>query len=40
MSSRRLNVETGRWQQPTAIPFNEIKCALCLKLEDEVHFLL
>ena len=40
MSSHRLKVETGRWQQPTAIPFNEIKCALCLKLEDEVHFLL
>ena len=24
----------------TAIPFNERKCTLCLKLEDEFHFLL
>ena len=40
MSSHRLKVETGRWQKPTAIPFNERKCTLCLKLEDEFHFLL
>ena len=40
MSSHRLKVETCRWQKPTAIPFNERKCTLCLKLEDEFHFLL
>jgi len=40
MSSHRLKVETGRWQKPTAIPFNERKCTVCLKLEDEFHFLL
>ena len=40
MSSHRLKVETGRWQQPIAIAFNERKCTLCLKLEDEFHFLL
>ena len=40
MSSYRLKVETGRWQKPIAIPFNERKCTLYLKLEDEFHFLL
>ena len=28
MSSHRLNVETVRWQKPTAIPFNERKCRM------------
>ena len=32
--------ETGRWQKPTANPFNERKCTLCLKLDDRFHFLL
>ena len=32
--------ETGRWQKPTANPFNERKCTLCLKLKDGFHFLL
>jgi len=40
MSSHRLKVETGRWQKQTAIPFNERKCTLCLKLENELYFLL
>ena len=35
-----LKVETGIRQKPTAIPFNDRKCTLCLKLEDEFHFLL
>ena len=35
MYSHRLKVETGRWQKPTAIPFNERTCTLCLKLKDE-----
>ena len=34
----RLKVETGRWQKPTAIPFNERKCTLCLKLDDKFTF--
>ena len=40
MSSHRLTVDTGRWQKPSAIPFNERACILCLKLEDEFHFIL
>ena len=40
MSSHRLKVGTGRWQKPSAISFNERTCTLCLKLEDEFHFLL
>ena len=40
MASHRLIIETGRWQNPTALPFNESKCTLVLKLEDEFHFLL
>ena len=28
------------FKKPTAVPFNERKCTLCLKLEDEFHFLL
>ena len=35
MSSHILKVWTGRWQKPTAIPFNERKCTLCFRLEDE-----
>jgi len=31
---------TDRWQTHAAIPFNERACTLCLKLEDELHFLL
>jgi len=27
-------------KKPTAIPFNERKCTLCLKVEDEFYFLL
>ena len=38
MSSHRLKVETGKWQKPTV--FNERQFTLCLKLEDESHFLL
>jgi hypothetical protein len=39
-SSHRLKVETGRWHKPEAIPYNERKCNICLKLEDEFHVLL
>ena len=40
VSSHRLCVETGRWQQPRAIPFDERKCTECNVLEDEFHFVL
>ena len=40
MSSHRLEVETGRWARPNAIPFAERLCKNCNKLEDEFHFVL
>ena len=34
MSSHRVNVETGRWQKPTAIPFNErTQVCKCIELK-------
>ena len=38
--SHRLEVETGRWARPTAIPFEERRCTSCHSLEDEFHFVL
>ena len=40
LSSHRLEVETGRWARPNAIPFSERVCYVCNKLEDEFHFVL
>ena len=40
MSSHRLEVESGRWVKPNAVPFDERKCVVCQKLEDEYHFVL
>ena len=40
LSSHRLEVETGRWARPNAIPFSERVCNVCNKLEDEFHFVL
>ena len=41
VSAHRLEVETGRWHKPVAVPFNERKCRTCLDyLEDEFHVLL
>ena len=41
VSAYRLEVETGRWHKPVAVPFNERTCRTCLNcLEDEFHFLL
>ena len=40
LSSHRLEVETGRWAKPNAIPFSERVCNVCNKLEDEFHFVL
>ena len=39
MSSHKLLVETGRWQQPV-IQFDNRKCTSCDILEDEFHFIL
>ena len=40
LSSHRLEVETGRWARPNAIPFEERRCTSCHSLEDEFHFVL
>lgn len=40
MSSHRLCVETGRWHQPRAIPYDDRKCSECNVLEDKFHFVL
>ena len=39
VSSHRLEVEIGRWSRPVSTPFDERKCRICDKLEDEFHFL-
>lgn len=40
VSSHRLEIETGRWNKPSAIPFDDRKCKNCFILEDELHFIL
>lgn len=40
MSSHRLEVEAGRWIRPNSIPFDERKCTVCGRIEDEYHFVL
>jgi len=40
MSSHSLKVKQVYGIKPTSIQFNERKCTLCLKLEDEFHNLL
>jgi hypothetical protein len=40
LSSHRLCVETGIWNQPFSTPFNERLCLNCNSLEDEFHFVL
>ena len=39
VSSHRLEVEIGRWSRPVSTPFDERKCKICDKLEEEFHFL-
>ena len=39
MSSHRLEIEAGRWVKPNSIPVDDRKCAICLILEDEYHFV-
>ena len=40
LSSHRLEIETGRWARPNAIPFEERRCTSCHSLEDEFNFVL
>ena len=40
MSSHRLEIEAGRWVKPNSIPLENRKCSVCLRLEDEYHFVL
>ena len=35
-----MAVETGRWNKPIPVPFNDRKCVTCSILEDEYHFVL
>ena len=38
VSSHRLEIESGRWHKPEAIPFQYRTCQHCNVLEDEYHF--
>ena len=38
-SSRRLEIEAGRWSIPVRKPIAERLCFLCNTLEDEFHFI-
>ena len=40
VSAHRLEIETGRWHKPVAIPHCDRKCLACNLLEDEFHFIL
>ena len=34
------NIETGRWYKSISIPYNDRKCIVCDKLDDEYHFVI
>ena len=36
-SSHHLAIETGRWHKSISIPYNDRKCIVCDKLDDEYH---
>lgn len=40
VSSHRLQIESGRWARPNAIPIHDRKCLECNVVEDEYHFVL
>ena len=40
VSSHRLCTETGRWNQHTSTPINNLICIFCQSLEDEYHFII
>ena len=35
-----IDIEMGRWARPKRIEFDNRKCKLCNKLEDEINFVL
>ena len=37
VSSHRLTIETGRWENPNVIPYNERLCKECNTVEDVYH---
>ena len=39
-SSHHLAIETERWHNPISIPYNDRKCIVCDKLDDEYHFVI
>ena len=39
LPSHRLAVETGMWNKPHPIPFDESKCRFCTSVVDEFRFL-
>ena len=39
-SSHHLAIETGRWRKPISIPYNDRKCIVCDKLDDEYQFII
>ena len=40
LSSHRLFIETGRWNQPTCTPINERICICCQSLDNEYNFII
>jgi len=39
-SSHHLAIETRRWHKPISLPYNDRKCIVCDKLDDEYHFVI
>jgi len=39
-SSHHLAIETGSWHKPISIPYNDRKCIVCDKLDDEYQFVI
>ena len=35
-----VQIESGRWARPNAIPIHDRKCLECNVVEDEYHFVL
>ena len=39
--NHRLNVETGGWQRPNKVPYEQRFCKCCTtEIEDEYHFII
>ena len=39
-SSHHLAIETGRWHKPISIPYNDRKCIVCDKLDNEFYVVI